>query len=95
MKLGEEAIFDLCARDRTVAPVILVVAEGQVICGHRRIIDRSHDRPGQAIYDWRYYLAVVQRKPGALRNGAPFLERTCACRWSTGKTNSMRRIIRS
>ena len=26
------------------------------------------------IYDWRHYLAVVQRKPGALRNGAPFLE---------------------
>ncbi|MGE7007504.1 hypothetical protein ACQKPB_22505, partial [Sphingomonas sp. NPDC085925] len=23
---------------------------------------------------WRHYLAVVQRKPGALRNGAPFLE---------------------
>ena len=26
------------------------------------------------IYDWRHYLAVVQRKPGALRNGAPFVE---------------------
>jgi hypothetical protein len=26
------------------------------------------------IYDWRHYLAVVQRKPGALRNGAAFLE---------------------
>jgi hypothetical protein len=36
--------------------------------------DRSHDRPGQTIYDWRHYLAVVQRKPGALRNGAPFAE---------------------
>lgn len=39
-----------------------------------RIIDRSHQKPGQTIYDWRHYLAVVQRKPGALRNGAPFLE---------------------
>lgn len=29
---------------------------------------------GQTIYDWRHYLAVVQRKPGALRNGAPFAE---------------------
>jgi hypothetical protein len=26
------------------------------------------------VYDWRHYLAVIQRKPGALRNGAPFLE---------------------
>jgi len=24
--------------------------------------------------DWRHYLAVIQRKPGALRNGAPFIE---------------------
>jgi hypothetical protein len=52
----------------------LVVAEGQLLCEHRRIIDRSHDKPGRTIYDWRHYLAVVQRKPGALRNGAPFLE---------------------
>ena len=53
---------------------IVVAAEGQIICEHRRVIDRSHDRPGQTIYDWRHYLAVVQRKPGALRNGAPFVE---------------------
>ena len=53
---------------------IVIAAEGQVICEHRRIIDRSHDRPGQTVYDWRHYLAVVQRKPGALRNGAPFAE---------------------
>jgi len=26
------------------------------------------------IYDWRHYLAVEQRKLGALRNGAPFTE---------------------
>jgi transposase len=52
----------------------LVVAEGQLLCEHQRIIDRSHDKPGRTIYDWCHYLAVVQRKPGALRNGAPFLE---------------------
>src|SRR3546814_15108131 len=34
----------------------------------------SHDSPGHTVYDVRHYLAVVQRKPGALRNGAPFLE---------------------
>lgn len=50
------------------------VAEGHVICTHERIIERSHRQPGRVIYDWRHYLAVVQRKPGALRNGAPFVE---------------------
>ncbi|KQT54888.1 transposase [Aureimonas sp. Leaf454] len=53
---------------------IVIVGEGQAICEHRRIFARSHDRQGQTIYDWRHYLAVVQRKPGALRNGAPFAE---------------------
>ena len=53
---------------------VVVAAEGLMICEHRRIIDRSHDQPGKTVYDWRHYLAVVQRKPGALRNGAPFAE---------------------
>jgi transposase len=51
-----------------------VVAEGQIICEHQRVIHRGHDGPGHTIYDWRHYLAVLQRKPGALRNGAPFVE---------------------
>ncbi len=25
-------------------------------------------------YDWQHYIALVQRKPGALRNGAPFAD---------------------
>lgn len=53
---------------------ITVVAEGQLVCEHERVIDRSHRRQGRTIYDWRHYLAVIQRKPGALRNGAPFVE---------------------
>lgn len=53
---------------------ILVVAEGATICEHQRIIERSHRGQGRTVYDWRHYLAVVQRKPGALRNGAPFAE---------------------
>jgi len=53
---------------------IVVAAEGQILCEHGRIIDRSHHLPGRTIYDWRHYLAVIQRKPGALRNGAPFTE---------------------
>ena len=33
-----------------------------------------YDVPSRTVYDWRHYLAVIQRKPGALRNGAPFAE---------------------
>jgi transposase len=53
---------------------IAIAAEGQILCEHQRIIDRSHRYPPRTVYDWRHYLAVIQRKPGALRNGAPFLE---------------------
>ncbi len=53
---------------------IVIAAEGQIVCEHGRIIDRSHHTGGRTIYDWRHYLAVIQRKPGALRNGAPFAE---------------------
>ncbi|MDM7969649.1 MAG: IS21 family transposase [Paracoccaceae bacterium] len=53
---------------------LVVAAEGNILCEHLRVIGRSHKLPPKTIYDWRHYLAVVQRKPGALRNGAPFLE---------------------
>ena len=53
---------------------IVIAAEGQLVCEHRRIIDRSHHTGGRTVYDWRHYLAVIQRKPGALRNGAPFAD---------------------
>ncbi len=59
---------------RVYATRLVVVAEAQVIAEHRRFFDREHKGPGKTIYDWRHYLAVVQRKPGALRNGAPFTE---------------------
>ncbi len=58
---------------RLYAARVVFAAEGQVIAEHWRRINRSHDA-GQTIYDWRHYLSVVQRKPGALRNGAPFAE---------------------
>ena len=53
---------------------IVVAAEGQIICEHQRVFARSHNRESATVYDWRHYLAVLQRKPGALRNGAPFAE---------------------
>ena len=36
-------------------------------------LTRSFERD-QTIYDWQHYIELIQRKPGALRNGAPFKE---------------------
>jgi len=58
---------------RVYANHLVMATEGHEIARHVRHFDRRHDG-GQTIYDWRHYLAVLQRKPGALRNGAPFLE---------------------
>ncbi len=46
---------------------ILVVKDGEEIACHTRCFDRD-----QTIYDPWHYLDVLKRKPGALRNGAPF-----------------------
>ena len=53
---------------------LVIVAEAQYVAEHQRIFNRNHETPGKTVYDWRHYLAIVQRKPGALRNGAPFNE---------------------
>jgi hypothetical protein len=58
---------------RVYAERLVVVAESQVIAEHARLIQRRHST-GRTVYDWRHYLTVLQRKPGALRNGAPFAE---------------------
>jgi len=59
---------------RVYADRLVVVAEATIVAEHARVFSRDHSAPGKTIYDWRHYLAVVQRKPGALRNGAPFTE---------------------
>ena len=57
---------------RVYADRLVIVAEGQVIAEHERVFTRNHGSHGITVFDWRHYLSVVQRKPGALRNGAPF-----------------------
>lgn len=52
---------------RAYADRIIVVEAGQVIGMHPRCFGRH-----QVTYDPWHYLPVLQRKPGALRNGAPF-----------------------
>lgn len=59
---------------RVYAQRLVMVAEAQVIASHARVFTRDHGSGGKTVYDWRHYLSVVQRKPGALRNGAPFNE---------------------
>jgi transposase len=46
-----------------------VVAGEAAVASHLRLFDR-----GQTRYDWRHYIALVERKPGVLRNGAPFAD---------------------
>ena len=46
---------------------VVIVADQGVIAEHARAVDRD-----QVVYDWQHYLPLVERKPGALRNGAPF-----------------------
>lgn len=57
---------------RVYADHLVIVAEAQVVAEHGRVFTRDHNQQGRTIYDWRHYLSVLQRKPGALRNGAPF-----------------------
>lgn len=52
---------------RTTAEHIRVVADGDVVAAHARCFGRE-----QLICDPWHYLPVLEKKPGALRNGAPF-----------------------
>jgi transposase len=52
---------------RAYAERIIVVCGGQVIGEHPRCFER-----GRTLYNPWHYVAALERKPGALRNGAPF-----------------------
>jgi hypothetical protein len=46
---------------------LVIRQDGAVIAEHRRLFGR-----GQIVYDPWHYVPILARKPGALRNGAPF-----------------------
>lgn len=46
-----------------------ITCEDAVVASHRRQFDRGH-----VSYHWLHYIPLIERKPGALRNGAPFAE---------------------
>jgi hypothetical protein len=48
---------------------IAIIADQVIVAEHRRMLDRDH-----VVYDWRHYVPLIERKPGALRNGAPFAD---------------------
>jgi hypothetical protein len=52
---------------RAYADRIELRQDGRVVGEHRRVFGR-----GQTVYDPWHYVPVLARKPGALRNGAPF-----------------------
>jgi transposase len=48
---------------------VVVIAGDAFAARHERLSDR-----GRTKYDWQHYIPLLQRKPGALRNGAPFAD---------------------
>ena len=54
---------------RIYPATLAVVVDGAEVARHTRIFDRH-----QTIYDFRHYIGLIEHKPGALRNGAPFTE---------------------
>jgi transposase len=56
---------------------IVIRQDGRIVAEHRRSFGR-----GQTIYDPWHYVPVLARKPGALRNGAPFKDWVLPARWN-------------
>jgi len=46
-----------------------IASDDTIVASHTRLANRGH-----ICYDWQHYIALIQRKPGALRNGAPFAD---------------------
>ena len=46
-----------------------IATDELIVARHARLTNR-----GNICYDWQHYIALIQRKPGALRNGAPFAD---------------------
>jgi hypothetical protein len=48
---------------------VVVVADDTIVARHERL-----SNAGETRYDWQHDIPLLQRKPGALRNGAPFTD---------------------
>jgi transposase len=52
---------------RAYPDVLRVIGAAGVVVDLQRSFERD-----QTFYDWTHYISLIERKPGALRNGAPF-----------------------
>jgi hypothetical protein len=65
---------------------VVIVADDKIVACHDRL-----SNAGETRYDSQHYIPLLQRKPGALRNGAPFadmpepLQRLC---WTASRTTA-------
>jgi hypothetical protein len=62
-------LFGQMVSTRLYPGSVVVVADDKIVARHDRLSNASETR-----YDWQHYIPLLQRKPGALRNGAPFAD---------------------
>jgi hypothetical protein len=62
-------LFGQMVSTRLYPTSVVVVADDRVVARHDRL-----SNAGETRYDWQHYIPLLQRKPGALRNGAPFAD---------------------
>jgi len=69
---NQYSVHHLCERKiiqvKAYADQLVFIHEGREVGRHQRRFTK-----GQAYYDYHHYLPLLKRKPGALRNGAPFI----------------------
>ena len=63
-------LFGQMVSTRLYPASVVIVADDQGRGAARPAEQRGRD----PIYDWQHYIPLLQRKPGALRNGAPFAD---------------------
>jgi hypothetical protein len=54
---------------RLYSTQVAIVANDEIVACHHRLPAKH-----QVSFDWQHYIPLISRKPGALRNGAPFTE---------------------
>jgi transposase len=62
-------LFGQMVSTRLYPGAIVIVAGDKIVARHERLSNAGDTR-----YDWQHYIPLLQRKPGALRNGAPFAD---------------------
>lgn len=49
---GPASLINCCICRHVYTERLVVLAEGQTVCAHDRIIELSHHKSGSVIYDW-------------------------------------------